>query len=94
MARVVADWTGSGTAVTDPQPSMENEGRWLREKSAGGAGIRRDFQPTVFPFCPSSGAGRSLVQGCRKSDPFSPQAWRGDDGARWRQNVANAINEL
>jgi len=22
------------------------------------------------------------MQGCRKSDTFSPQAWRGDDGAR------------
>lgn len=22
------------------------------------------------------------MQGCRKNDTFSPQAWRGDDGAR------------
>lgn len=25
------------------------------------------------------------LQGCRKTDTFSPQVWRGDNGARWVQ---------
>lgn len=33
----------------------------------------------------SSGAGGRSMQGCRKSDTFSPQVWRGDNGARWVQ---------
>lgn len=32
--------------------------------------------------------GRGLLQGCRKTDTFSPQVWRGDNGARRVQTRA------
>ena len=47
------------------------------------AGIRRSAPSPIPTRPPSNYAELAVVQVRRNSDTFSPQAWRGDEGARW-----------
>ncbi|MGF7111313.1 hypothetical protein QF017_000782 [Pseudomonas laurylsulfatiphila] len=44
--------------------------------------VPQAFSTTHSRAQPPAWAGFSWVRVCRKNDTFSPQAWRGDDGAR------------
>lgn len=46
------------------------------------AGIRRSAPSPIPTRPPSNCAELAVVQVRRNSDTFSPQAWRGDEGAR------------